>query len=64
MNSAILSPTFDKEYAPEMRGDDMRDDENLLQYRVRMIEKRVAKCGVYRGGSCDCGHPFVNHPAK
>jgi hypothetical protein len=43
----------------------MRDDESLLQYEARLVEIRVAKCGIYNGAEfCDCGNQFVDHPVR
>lgn len=44
---------------------DWREGENIFECETRLIEARVAQCGIYSGAEfCDCGHPFVNHPAK
>lgn len=44
---------------------DWREGENMFQAETRLIERRVSRCGIYRGAEfCDCGHPFVNHPPR
>jgi len=45
-------------------GTPMGDDESLLEYEARLVDKRIARCGIYNGAEfCDCGNQFVNHPA-
>jgi hypothetical protein len=43
----------------------MLEDESILQYETRLVEKRVSRCGIYSGAAfCDCGNQFVNHPGN
>jgi hypothetical protein len=56
---------LDTRLLDQVMKDDWRDGDNIFQHETRLIEQRVSRCGIYSGADfCDCGHPFVNHPAK